>query len=341
MKRRARLCLIWVLCVASGRAGNAAAANSAAHLEEAKRRAAACLARDFDGRAFRDPYLTYVDPEEKLPSPTSAPGLTYRQVDADIMLVLLGRLGGVRASLRPAVDRAQRVLRELPPLWAGKGFSNVRRDPDPSGIALDTFCIVGWLQRDRSMARAVGMALDGDGWLPGELYDGEEEFRRTADEAWCLKLLASEAGEGIATAQPALERLISDFRNSAKEDPAGRQTFYAAYHLALLLEEAKDPGKGIDESETLRAEVEKTMEAWASTRPVGEEKREEILEWVNLATALPGLERSGLRRRSLNVVLRQQGDDGCWRIPGARPPETGSSFATLRALLALSSYRGP
>ncbi len=317
------------------------AATGGSRLQEAAGRAAACLARDYDGQAFRDPYLRYVYPEERLEGTASDPDLTYRRIDADIMLVLLAREGKVAAALRPSADRASRVLHGLPPLWAGKGFNNIRKDPRPEGIALDTFCIVGWLEADRAMAEAALGALDGDGWLPEGLYEGPETFRRDADEAWCLRLLASPAGGGLSDARRVLDRLLADLREARKADPAGRQSFYAAYHLGLLLEETTDLGSGIDAA-TLREELAETMEAWAAARPRGQEQASDLLEWANLVTSkLPRLESTGLKRRGVEILLRQQGEDGCWRVPGARPPEAGSSFLTLRALLALSAYRDP
>ncbi len=306
-----------------------------ATLRKARTRAAACLERDYDGRAFRDPYLTYIYPEEKLPRASADPDLTYRRIDADIMLALLERKGSVPAPLRPAVEQARRVIHELPASWAGWGFSNVRRGTRPDGIALDTFCIVGWLERDGSMAAAALQALDGDAWLPEGLYEGEELFRRDADEAWCLRLLASCAGGGMAPARRVLDRLVADLRAARKEAPAGRHAFYAAYHLALLLEDSPDLGSGFDAAR-LQQELEATLEAWAAERPVGAERAADVLEWANLAaTRLPGLDMAGLRRRAREILLRQQNEDGCWRVPGARPPEAGSSFLTLRALLAL------
>jgi hypothetical protein len=191
------------------------------------------------------------------------------------------------------------------------------------------------------MAQTAAQALDGDGWLPEGLYDGEESFRRDADEAWCLRLLASSGVGGPGSARRVLDRLVSDFRAARREDPSTRRAFYAAYHLGLLLEDPQDPGEMPDPA-GLRKELEQAMEAWAAARPHGGEPASDILEWANLAASkLPPPGPDGLRRRAVDILLRFQHEDGCWRVPGARPPEAGSSFLTLRALLALSSYRDP
>ena len=327
---------IGILCAAACTQAVAVAASESV-LAAARNKASSCLARDFDGLIFRDPYLTYVYPDEKLPAPASDPGLTYRAVDADIMLALLERERNVPTALRAAVKRADQVLRELPGAWRGRGFSNTRRGSRVDGVALDTFCIVGWLEGDKSMAEAAAQALDGDGWLPEGLYDGEERFRRDADEAWCLRLLASGSAGVPAPARRVLDRLVSDFRITRQEDPSGRQAFYAAYHLGLLLEDSQGLGEALDPA-ALSEELGQAINAWAAARPPGHEPASDILEWANLAASkLRYSGASDLRGRAVEILLRYQHEDGCWRVPGARPPEAGSSFLTLRALLALSS----
>ena len=71
MERRVRLgaMVIGILCAAGIHGRPCAAAIGDSALMDAKNQAASCLARDFDGRAFRDPYLTYVYPDERLPAP--------------------------------------------------------------------------------------------------------------------------------------------------------------------------------------------------------------------------------------------------------------------------------
>ena len=58
MERRVRLgaMVMGILCVAVIRGQLRAAALSDSALVEARNKAASCLARDFDGGAFRDPY---------------------------------------------------------------------------------------------------------------------------------------------------------------------------------------------------------------------------------------------------------------------------------------------
>jgi len=316
---------------------------------EALGRAASCLAGTIEGDGFRDPYLAYVYPDEKLPLPEETRGLTYRLIDADTVLVLLERTGRAPRILEPAIERADRSLRSLPPVWRRKGIYNLRRAAAEGGVALDTFCFVGWLYQDGEMAGVAAAGLDGDGWIPESLYEGNERFRRDADEDWCLRLLASRAGPGIGAATGVLDRIAATFRREVAADPASDAAFYEAYHLAMVLAEVRRAGIALPERfRNLPGEIVAAFDAWTGAHS-SDPKTEtaDLIEWANLATVdridvSEGTRGAGgdaaapLRARALDVLLRHQSDDGCFRIPGASPPGMGTSFLTLRALLALA-----
>jgi hypothetical protein len=349
---------------------------TAARVKRALEAGAACLSRDHDGSGFRDPYLTFVYPGEALPTPLGSPPLTYRRIDADFILALLARSsppgGASRHPVQEMSEAARRTLERAAPLWQSRGLSNVRRQPSPRGIALDTYCMVGWLAQDRVMADNVARAIDGDGWLPQNLYAEEERFRADADECWCLKFLASPAGPGLAGATPVLDRIARSFRRAAQNDPGSRATFYEAFHLGMVLEEAdrasRLPGRRIggisdrrmrdisnrrasgisnrrpsalagdedvSDAEELKRETRDALRIWADRQ---ESAASALVEWANLAACEilddePGTQ---LRRRALEVLLEAQEKDGCWRLREATPASYGSSFLTLRALLGLA-----
>jgi hypothetical protein len=326
-----------------------------AAVEAALARGAACLARTDGGGTFGDPYLEYVYPGEDLPAPpprAGEPRPTYRIVDADTILVLLGREGGVPEVLRPAVERAGARLGGVVPLWRGRGLTNVRRGPDPNGIALDTYCFVGWLHSDAGMAAAVEAALDGDRWLRDGIFRESERFRALADEAWCLRLLAA-AREDLGAARSVLGRLAETFREDRRADPAGRAAFYDAWHLGMVLRAiesasarrgAQAPAAEPDGSlRSLRAEVMDALGAWAEAHGgAAGASRADVVEWANLAAAdvLRAPEGRALREMAVRHLAGWQDADGCWSIPGSAPPGKGRGFLTLRALLALAVHRG-
>jgi hypothetical protein len=327
---------------------------SSARVSRSWQAGAACLRRDHDGFGFRDPYLTFVYPGEALPTPPGLPPLTYRRIDADFILALLdGQSPPGGEGLDPiqgVAAAARRRLSRTAPLWRSRRLSNVRRQPSPQGIALDTYCMVGWLAQDRVMAQNVARAIDGDGWLPQNLYSEEERFRADADECWCLKLLASPSGPGLAGASPILARIAATLRRAATSDPGSRAAFYEAFHLGMVLEEVQRagriPGRGAGagegdahDAQELKGEAREALRIWAD-RQAGASSPA-LVEWANLATCEILDDETGkqLRRRAVEVLLEAQGKDGCWRLRGAEPASYGSSFLTLRALLGLAASR--
>jgi hypothetical protein len=297
--------------------------------------------RDRDGPGFRDPYLAYVYPEENLPSPPGAPRLTYRNVDAAAILVSIGREMGGAGGLATMIREAETAIEGAVGAWRGRGFSNVRKGARPEGIALDTFCTIGWLARDAMMADEAAGALHGDGWLPEALYDQGDEYRLLADEAWCLRLLAATGRLGGAS-ERVLERHAAAFREHARERPEATTTFYEALHLGMVL--AETPLRSREKR--LLDEVVAALRGWAFAHaPGGQADPRDALEWANLASAdvlkIPSVSaRDSLRGRAVEVVLDTQGNDGCWASDGEGTPRTGVTFVTLRAVLALAQWRG-
>jgi hypothetical protein len=353
-----RIAASLILSLVVGAVPPAAAGRSAtpalARVRESLRRGAACMAGQIDDGKFRDPYLRYVYPAERLPAPPGAAPLTYRQVDGYVVLALLGRAGKPPEPLATQIAGAEASLRAASSAWIGTGFSNTGRSPRPEGVALDTFCMVGWLLEDTRMAREVAAALDGDRWLPEGWYEADEAYRALSDEAWCVRLLASggvaaEDGENAQGARRVLDRLASDFRTRSQEGAGTEANFYEAWHLGMVLAEMArslpagtapglEPAAGEDPS--LAASALGALRDWA--RVHARRNGSDVLEWANLAGSellpISGAEGRDLRKRSIEVLLELQGRDGCWTIEGAEPTGSGSGFASLRALLALRLY---
>lgn len=309
-------------------------------LDRAFERGVSCLASDLEEGRFRDPYLRFVYPGEALPAPPGRRPLTYRQVDAAAILSLIGRTGPVPEPLATVMREARADLAALAPVWRGRGFSNTARDPRPDGIALDTYCIVGWLNGDIGMAAEAAAAIEGDRWLLPKWYDDAESYRAPADEAWCLRLLAS-TSRFHDPASRVLDRIVTEWRQHRREDPGGTAAYYEAWHLEMVVSELLAHGSAADPRwMRLSDEIADGLRAWAEAhaamRAAGDARRADLLEWINLVTA----ERiePGLRLQAAEVLLATQEGDGCWRIPGGRHPNSATSFTTLRGLLALRRY---
>lgn len=338
MKRIGSLILAFVLGSVPSAAAGRSRPPDVTRIDASVRRGSACMAGQIDGGRFRDPYLSYVYPDEHLPAPPGASPLTYRRIDGYIVLALLARGGSPPGPLAAHARHAEEALRLAAAAWRGAGFSNTVRDPRAGGVAIDTFCMVGWLFDDAEMAREVALALDGSRWLPDGWYEEPESYRALADESWCVRLLLS--GEAAADdARRVLERLASGFRARRERGAGTVGTFYEAWHLGMVL--ARRTEREAPAAAPLTRDVLGSLRAWAELHEpaVGAD----VLEWANLASAelLPfaGTEGRTLRQRAIEILVRLQGPDGCWTIAGAEPPESASGFTTLRALLALQLYR--
>jgi len=311
-------------------------AESAGAIDAAFHKGASCISRAVDSKGtFGDPYLSYEYPEERLPAPEGARRLTYRIIDAYAILTMLRRAGPLPSELEGIAAEAEQALRRLAPAWRGRGFTNTLRDPRSDGIALDTYCIVGWLSADADMAREVVDAIDGDRWLPAGWYDDLQRFRATADESWCLRLALS-AGKPDPPVLRVRDRLAADLAKAREKDPAGLDAFYLAWHLGMLAADGKLPDA--------QPAIIDIFSAWTRAHVrKGRTARSDIVEWVNLASSetLVHAGARGARTAELatQATLDHQDPDGCWTIPGARPANDGYAFLTLRALLALQLRR--
>ena len=346
MRRFATLLMV-LSCFPGDGGALAAEGPGTATVERAFQRGTACLERDLDGVGFRDPYLSYVYPEERLPVPPGASRLTYRLVDAYMILAMLGSETSLNGALSQAAQHGEMILREAAPLWHGRGFNNTVRDAHPDGIALDTYCMVGWLLKDEAMAQEAAAAIEGDRWLPPGWYNEPEAFRAPADECWCLRLIAATTGlDAVPRSVAVLARIEREFLSRAREASVDTVLFYEAWHVGMVLAEmaAKSPGQTLaPDRSALLAEATRVLDRWALARPDGSTSSADVLEWSNLATAdalyLAGADGMRLNRRALRAVISSQGEDGCWTIQDGKRPRSASSFETLRALLALQPHR--
>ena len=303
----------------------------AASPADAIARGVAFLARSFHVAGYDDEYLRYVYPGERLECPLPDCRLTYRLIDAYVNLALLDRAGVPHGPADEQFGISREVLAAIVPEWRERGLYDVKRDPEGDGIALDTYCIVGLLGRDRAMADVVAAHLDGDDWLPDNHYPDEESFRKLADETWCVRLLDS-ASRGGRREVPRLTRLALR-RGLAflEEDRPAEVRANVGLHLLYLVD---DVG-----GRSLRADRERLRNLLLEFA-ADPELRNDSLTQANILQALafsgdlPKCAVKDIAER----LLRHQEEDGGWH---SRVEETGTSlrvFTTMRALLALAEY---
>ena len=294
-------------------------------------RGQAFLAAAWDGEGYDDDYLRFVYPGERLECPLADCRLTYRLLDAFINLSFLDRAPLGPGPTDEQIARARAVLNGLLPAWRARGLYNVVHQPDPDGIALDTYCITGLLHEDRAMADIVAGHLDGDGWLAEDYYEEHENFRKLADESWCVRLLRFASPAGRSRVRPLARLIVDQAEQFLEASQRPEQRINVALHVVYLLRDLGDPRFDPDLLRTLAV-----LEQAAGDPRV----ESDLLTQANLLEALSGVPQAD--EHLLGIVAerltRNQQPDGGWY---SRIGESGSSlrvFTTMRAVLALSRY---
>jgi len=298
-------------------------------------RALACVALAYDGNTFDDPYLQYIYPGERLESPLEGYRVTYRNLDAYSIVLMLRDAGVEPGPARRLFDRAEALAQALVPEWRRKGIDNLRKNPADGGIALDTYAILAYLQRDAGMGHVVLDGLDGDGWLAANEYTGSQSFRLVADESWAARAVAV---TGIAPEVSAriVRRICRDARAgiAVLSDPLARANL--ALHALDALRDLPDAAGDLKEERSFFARRAREMLDEGGVKA-------NTLTFANLIGSLalePGVD-SFVLSPSVAELIRRQERDGCWQDPlnGAR--DEARIFATLRCVLTLARCRSP
>jgi len=336
-----RLAWLVALCLAACRGPGAL---DDAVVEPSAEKGLACVARLYDGNAFRDDYLRYEYPGEAIESPLVGYRLTYRMLDAYFIVQMIRQAGVPPGEAGLLFERADAVTAALVPRWRRQGIYNLRRNPAHGGIALDTYAILAVLRRDREMGRVVEAGLDGDGWLAADFYAGGEAFRRLADESWAARaVFVADPPAGLEAMRGICRRALEALGH--ERDPSARANL-----VIHALEGLKDLPPSVFEAtgqqdppleemlRALRQEARRLLRAEAI--------RSDTLTFANLVGALvlwhdrpaPAAVSDESLAPEIQELIRRQEDDGCWSVSLDSDDASGRVFATLRVVLALGRF---
>ncbi len=284
--------------------------------------------------AYKDAYLQYIYPGEELACPLDTCNLTYRTLDAYFNLKFIQQSFPDAGPLAADVARADEIMRSLLPAWRQSRLYNIQQPTmiDPDGLALDTYCILGYLYRDAVMARVAKDSLQGWDWLPEGFYMGDAAFRTIADESWCTRLLVV-TGTDAALARALAHKSVKETRELVSGGTTPVAQAMAYYHTLLILHDLRD---GSDR-DTI-ADFQRQLARLA----VSEALWKDTVTMANILDALASTNASDGRtmdRLAAELVARQ-GESGVWYADAGVPVDSGQVFATLRALSALQAYRG-
>ncbi len=334
-RSRTRLVALAALLATAGSSRDPAAES---RLRSPIDRGLACVARLYDGKAFHDGYLQYKYPGEALESPLPGHRLTYRILDAYFILLMIRQAGGPPGEARLLFDRAEADTAALVPLWRGRGIFNLRRNPVRGGIALDTYAILAVLRRDAAMGRVVAKGRDGNGWLPDDLYTGDEAFRRLADESWAARaVLVADPASGLEAIRSTCLQTTAALRTETAPIPRANLVIHALEALADLPPPSRT---GTDHAPDAVLDAARVSFRDEAVRLLGTaEIRHDTLTLGNLVGALARIpETSAALAPSVAEMLRRQDEAGCWNATLDPRDTNGRVFATLRSVLVLGRY---
>ena len=279
--------------------------------------------------SYKDTYLEYVYPSEKLECPPQNCTLTYRKLDAFFNLIFIKNEFNEYKPLESSVNEANNILESLLPLWREEKLYNIINDSmqKPNGLALDTYCILGYLYNDKQMAVLVQNSLYLNKWLPDNFYGGDQDFRTIADESWCVRLIQKHYKEKIRFVK---EKLVQDTYNYLKENHIKITKVNAAIHTLTMLVEFNEPSKDIKYFQDYIANSINDKETWQDTTTLAN-----ILDVLILSNYQ---NKAKIDKIAQELITRQE-NNGSWLLSKNAPKNFGQVFTTFRVIIALNKYQ--
>ena len=277
---------------------------------------------------FNDDYLKYIYPGEELDCPLENCKITYRKLDSFFNLIFIKNEFNNYNTLNKEVLEADRTLKSLLSLWREKKLYNIINETmkDNNGIALDTYCILGYLYEDKEMANLALLSLSNDKWLPESFYQGDQDFRTIADESWCVRLISKANNkEAIKLVK---DRIVKDTYSFINEDHIEITKVNAAIHTLTMLYEFND-NKDIKFFQDYIAKSINDKETWKDTTTIANIL--DVLIYTNYKN-------KALLNKLTKELINRQETDGRWSINKDNKENFGQIFTTFRVLIALNKF---
>ncbi|MBU1975923.1 MAG: hypothetical protein KKG59_05965 [Nanoarchaeota archaeon] len=194
------------------------------------------LAANYNEYQYNDEYLTFVYGGESLECPLPTPcNVTYRLLDAYFDVYFLEEVTDTTL-IQNQVDDAHAILSSLAKKWEAETIYNTKKSQVQGGIALDTYCILGFLENNHNMAEVVKSYVDVADWMEPNAFQ-TDIWRNVADESWCARLFIKTDIDKQLT-KAVIYRLVDDttaFKNHP--DISDMDKLSVIYHMLYVLED--------------------------------------------------------------------------------------------------------
>ena len=267
------------------------------------------LKNSYENCEYEDEYLTYVYPSENLGEINDCK-ITYRKIDAFYNIINLNS-----EIIEKQKEDANSVFNNLD--WNDSKIFNTLRS-DNGGVALDTYCIVAYQNRNEKMVDNFVSYLSNNNWIKDN-YFSEDTWRNIADETWCIRAMTN-----VNYDQELIDDLI-DIKIQETSDYYENDIFRSAvlYHMIYLI---------LDYEDVYGRKYESVKNSYINELFSLLENNDNLLMKANI---LEILSKSGYNKGILfkyyNEIKNMQNQDGSWG-------ENAKVFTTLRVLTGLKEY---
>ncbi|MFH1073002.1 MAG: hypothetical protein V1743_06250 [Nanoarchaeota archaeon] len=307
----------------------------AQRIDSAVQRGVGYLATSYVNYSYADQYLLYVYPGENLSCPFDNCRVTYRLLDAYYDVIFMKQAGINLSAISDQEEDAEKILMFLAQEWEHEHIYNTLKSvPEEGGIALDTYCILGYVMKSRNMAIVAESYLDAeDNWMADGYY-AEDSWRNIADESWCIRqFIATDLNQTLSAVLA--KKMAAETRAYLAANHTALDRLAVAYHALYVVSEY---GKKYDDRNF--AQDKAFLDAYV-VHAIDDDLLKNNLMLANMLDVLlvSGSPNNAVLENIAQHLLESQEAGGYWRMTPDTPADNAQAFTTFRALIALQEYK--
>jgi predicted house-cleaning noncanonical NTP pyrophosphatase (MazG superfamily) len=306
-------------------------------IDLATEKGVAYLESAYQSGTYADNYLTFVYPGEHIACPLSTPcNVTYRLLDAYFDVYFLEQAMPHLKGMEQQRKDAHAIVEGIAKQWEKERINNViTSSSDPGGVALDTYCIIGFITKNKAMAGTAWSYLTADDdWMPNDYYISDA-WRNIADESWCMRhFIAVRLDKDLEI------RLIRKMINNTNEfiqdqNRTDLDKLSVIYHAIYVLNDYENAYKDLQFHQQKLSYAD-FISYFSSKNLAGNALMVSNILDVMVASHYDNP--AALDEIAKNVLNAQEAQ-GYWKISQDFPANEGQVFTTFRALIGLNEYK--
>ncbi|NYZ78832.1 hypothetical protein H0N99_01660 [Candidatus Micrarchaeota archaeon] len=272
---------------------------------------------------YDDPYIRCLSVEQCDPR--------FKKIDAAIDLIWIRDQVTEHSLIDYQIKNADEFLKNQTILLENEPVFDQR------GVFIgDQHCILASMYNDTKITKEIDALVQPYGWANRSLFNDENMYRKIAYESWCVMFLA-EKGSNKSTAIMLSEFMLNESLTMTQNPKISSMAKgYAALHSLLIFKRLGELGYNISYYEPRLKLLQDSISAAADDKSlVGDTNAQSIFLMTLSNYKYPQTTTKKIALR----LLERQNDDGGWQSAIDKKDNTGESFTTLHAILALNQYK--